>query len=193
LAIESCSRVPFSRCCCAGSQWAFQRAKYALTPTQRERAGGDLARGFATGGPFKHSRHLNFFCEQSLWWVFYLFGVVAEHAEPLEGRGGMRGVSSSSSLGAAAAAAFAAGGWGPACAVLANPTALGPLLLSLLFLGSTDMTERLTLAKYPAYAAYQRTTSRLVPWLAGASLDSVHGRELVEAACAQAGAKEKAK
>lgn len=41
---------------------------------------------------------------------------------------------------------------------------LGAALLSLLFQGSTRFTEELTLAKYPAYAEYQRTTSRLLPW-----------------------------
>ncbi len=39
----------------------------------------------------------------------------------------------------------------------------GPVLLTLLFQGSTTMTERVTLSKYPAYADYQRSTSRLVP------------------------------
>ena len=41
---------------------------------------------------------------------------------------------------------------------------VGAALLSLLFLGSTRFTEALTLAKYPSYAEYQRTTSRLLPW-----------------------------
>jgi protein-S-isoprenylcysteine O-methyltransferase Ste14 len=41
---------------------------------------------------------------------------------------------------------------------------VGAALLSLLFQGSTRFTEELTLAKYPAYADYQRTTSRLLPW-----------------------------
>ena len=38
-----------------------------------------------------------------------------------------------------------------------------PVTLTLLFQGSTTMTERITRAKYAAYAEYQRTTSRLVP------------------------------
>lgn len=33
----------------------------------------------------------------------------------------------------------------------ANPVFLGPLFLSLLFLGSTWITEKITTAKYPAY------------------------------------------
>jgi steroid 5-alpha reductase family enzyme len=47
---------------------------------------------------------------------------------------------------------------------LLHYSAVGPLMLSLLFQGSTEITERITAAKYPAYAAYQQTTSRLVPW-----------------------------
>lgn len=39
----------------------------------------------------------------------------------------------------------------------------GPLLLTLLFQGSTRLTESLTAAKYPTYADYQRRTARLVP------------------------------
>ncbi len=45
-----------------------------------------------------------------------------------------------------------------------NPTIVGPLLLTLLFLGSTNFTESITLSKDPSYAAYQAQTSRLIPW-----------------------------
>ena len=44
-----------------------------------------------------------------------------------------------------------------------NPTLLGPVLLTLLFQGSTGFTEAITLGRYPSYADYQKTTSRLVP------------------------------
>jgi steroid 5-alpha reductase family enzyme len=43
-------------------------------------------------------------------------------------------------------------------------TVVGPLLLSLLFLGSTSFTESITRSKYPEYADYQRTTSSQIPW-----------------------------
>ena len=46
-----------------------------------------------------------------------------------------------------------------------NPTLAGPVLLTLLFHGSTNFTEEITAAKYPAYAGYQRRVSRLLPWL----------------------------
>lgn len=97
-------------------QWAFQTQKYALKAkgaSALAKAGGDFVRGFRTTGAFAVSRHLNFFCEQSLWWIVYGFTITSGSA-------------------------------------LVNWTVVGPFLLSLLFLGSTDMTERLTAAKYGA-------------------------------------------
>ena len=117
-------------------QWAFQKAKYALPAARRAAAGGDIARGFCTTGPFAISRHLNFFAEQSMWWVFWGFSVAAGAPAP-------------------------------------NWAAVGTLLLTLLFQGSTWMTELLTAEKYPAYARYQQTTSRLLPWFAGPPLGDV--------------------
>lgn len=32
-------------------------------------------RGFITTGLFQYTRHPNFFCEISMWWVIYLFSV----------------------------------------------------------------------------------------------------------------------
>ncbi len=43
-------------------------------------------------------------------------------------------------------------------------TVLGPVLLTLLFVGSTSFTEKITLARYPEYVDYQRRTSAVVPW-----------------------------
>jgi len=103
-------------------QWRFQTAKYAA-----------IARGerpeqpFLTGGLFRYSRHPNFFCEQAMWWTYYVFSI------------------------AAGAGRF-------------NWTIIGAVLLTLLFQGSTWLTEKISLRKYPDYAAYQRTTSRLMPW-----------------------------
>lgn len=48
-----------------------------------------------------------------------------------------------------------------------NWTLTGALLLTLLFQGSTTFTEKLSAQKYPEYAKYQQTTSRLLPWLPG--------------------------
>ena len=43
-------------------------------------------------------------------------------------------------------------------------TVIGPILLTLLFVGSTRLTEQITLSKYPEYVAYQARTSAVVPW-----------------------------
>ncbi|KAI9197087.1 uncharacterized protein BJ171DRAFT_446664 [Polychytrium aggregatum] len=42
-----------------------------------------------------------------------------------------------------------------------------PLLLSLLFLGSTALTEWITEQKYPLYKEYKKTTSTVIPWIPG--------------------------
>ncbi len=43
-------------------------------------------------------------------------------------------------------------------------TIVGPVLLTLLFVGSTVFTESITRSRYPEYAGYQKTTSAVVPW-----------------------------
>jgi steroid 5-alpha reductase family enzyme len=42
-------------------------------------------------------------------------------------------------------------------------TLLGPVLLTLLFLGSAQFTESISASKYPRYADYQRRVSRMIP------------------------------
>jgi steroid 5-alpha reductase family enzyme len=44
-------------------------------------------------------------------------------------------------------------------------TVLGAFLLTLLFVGSTGFTEKITLEKYPEYQQYQARTSAVIPWL----------------------------
>jgi steroid 5-alpha reductase family enzyme len=53
-----------------------------------------------------------------------------------------------------------------AAATLFQWTVAGAVLLTLLFVGSTRFTERITLSKYPEYADYQRRTSAVIPWIA---------------------------
>jgi steroid 5-alpha reductase family enzyme len=45
-----------------------------------------------------------------------------------------------------------------------QPTVIGAVLLTLLFLGSSSFTESITKSKYPEYAEYQRSTSAQIPW-----------------------------
>lgn len=58
-----------------------------------------------------------------------------------------------------------------ASGVWLNWTLVGPVLLILLFQGSTTYTESITKDKYPDYAQYQESTSRLIPWFPGNPLD----------------------
>jgi steroid 5-alpha reductase family enzyme len=64
-------------------------------------------------------------------------------------------------FGVAAAAAHAGG--------VSGVAPLGALCLIMLFQQSTDFTESITAAKYPAYSTYQRCVPRLVPCGASAS------------------------
>ncbi len=41
---------------------------------------------------------------------------------------------------------------------------LGPVMLSLLFVGSTKFTDAITASRYPTYGVYMRQTSAIVPW-----------------------------
>lgn len=115
-------------------QWKFQTAKYAA-----KGRGETPDAEFITTGLFRYSRHPNFFCEQAMWWTFYLFSVAA------------------------------GGAW-------LNWTIAGAAVLTLLFQSSTWLTEKITLRKYPKYAAYQQTTSRLMPWFPGGAK---HGQRSV--------------
>lgn len=45
-------------------------------------------------------------------------------------------------------------------------TVIGPFLLTLLFVGSTRFTEKISRSHYPEYELFQRSTSAVVPWFA---------------------------
>lgn len=158
-------------------QWVFQRQKYQALfqrPSRKRRASlrattaesparppknpdtsiplvtGDIADGFLQSGLFAFSRHPNFWAEMSLWWVFHLFAYPAAGIH-LERRHDWNN--------------FAR--W----PFWANWTAVGPLLLTLLFQGSTSLTEELSARKYPQYRRYQKRVSRLLPWTPKARKD----------------------
>ena len=101
--------------------WAFQQHKKLKIA-----AGEEVARPFITSGLFAFSRHPNFFCEQGMWWAFYLFAVGAS------------------------------GQW-------LHWTGLGFVALTLLFHGSTQLTESISLSRYPSYSDYQASTPRIIP------------------------------
>lgn len=57
---------------------------------------------------------------------------------------------------------FAMGAW--SARSLVEWTAIGPVLLTVLFVGSTRFTEGISLSRYPEYAQYQATTPAVIPW-----------------------------
>lgn len=134
-------------------QWRFQCRKHALTLVQRaQHPNPDIRRGFLTSGLFRFSRHPNFFAEQGMWWAFYLFAVGAvlgEQKNPAWWRVIFQG----------------------SAVPFFHWSIIGPVQLTLLFQGSTWLTEQLSLEKYgDLYRAYQRRTSRLIPMWAPALL-----------------------
>lgn len=50
-----------------------------------------------------------------------------------------------------------------AAGAVLNWSIAGPVLLTLLFIGSTRFTESISLARYPEYAGYQKRVSMLIP------------------------------
>ena len=126
-------------------QWSFyqRREQYrSLSKYEQSRQSiqyGDESRGFYTGGLFQYSRHPNFYAEQMLWAIYYLYSISAV----------TNGVITS-------------------VYDIFNWSCIGCILLSLsIFQGSTSLTENITAQKYPTYKLYQQSTSRLIPWFAG--------------------------
>ncbi|CAO3590305.1 unnamed protein product [Absidia cylindrospora] len=145
-------------------QYLFQTEKYCLLKHQRlssssnsdnsqqqlqnqqqiSNSDDDYRRGFLTRGLFKYSRHPNFFAEMGIWWSIYLFSVSSTislteslYEEPVQ--------------------------WWHASTYV-NWTIVGPLTLTLLFQGSTWLTELISSEKYPEYRLYQQSVNRFIPW-----------------------------
>ncbi|KAI9030117.1 hypothetical protein CLU79DRAFT_734131 [Phycomyces nitens] len=119
-------------------QFLFQTRKHAILEyVDKSKLPGDYRRGFLSrSGLWKYSRHPNFFAEMSMWWTIYLFSVSAVRQTGLT-----TGIGS-----------------------YFNWTIVGTFTLTLLFQGSTLLTEYISAEKYPDYKEYQRSVNRFIPW-----------------------------
>ncbi|KAL7333211.1 hypothetical protein PS15p_202145 [Mucor circinelloides] len=120
-------------------QYVFQTEKYALlSHLKKDQLKGDYKLGFLWhSGLFQYSRHPNFFAEQAMWWVIYLFSVAA-----VQEASGMNDLST-----------------------YLNWTIAAPIVLTALFQGSTALTERISSEKYPAYVEYCKSVNKFLPWV----------------------------
>ncbi len=112
-------------------QMAYQTRKYELLEEGKklEDLPSPYNKGFNTKGLWSRSRHPNYFSEQSIWFVLYLFCLSA----------------------------------GVASYILFNWTLIGSMFLILLFIGSSNFSEGISLQKYPTYHDYVNNVSKYVP------------------------------
>jgi steroid 5-alpha reductase family enzyme len=119
-------------------QYAFQKEKY-----RRKNAGEpfeeEFANGYCRSGLYAYMRKPNYTGEQGMWCSYYLFSVAALWSVK------------ESNTGISMMDCFF------------NCSLLGPVLLFLLFQGSGDMTEQITISKYPSYTKYQEQVPRYIP------------------------------
>ncbi|KAJ7220003.1 hypothetical protein GGX14DRAFT_585008 [Mycena pura] len=105
----------------------------------------DVERGFLTRGLWAWSRHPNFLCEQSFWWIMNLASL-PKYPTPAE------------LISIVRAPVF------DPYALLQPLLPLTPVLaLSALFFSSTRYTEGITAAKYSGYASYQARVGMFSP------------------------------
>ncbi|KAF7317025.1 hypothetical protein HMN09_00437000 [Mycena chlorophos] len=102
----------------------------------------EAERGFITRGLWAWSRHPNFFCEQSFWWIMN-FACLPHVLSPTQLITALR--DDSGELGQL------------------GKTFLPSIALSALFFSSTLYTEAITASKYPAYKAYQSRVGMFNP------------------------------
>ncbi|KAF7330367.1 hypothetical protein MVEN_02475000 [Mycena venus] len=113
----------------------------------------DAQRGFLTRGLWAWSRHPNFACEQSFWWIMTIASLPASQLQHF-------------SLADLHAILLPDNGKFDPSPLLRALAPLTPALaLSVLFFSSTLYTEAITASKYPGYAAYQARVGMFSPFV----------------------------
>ncbi|KAF8072047.1 hypothetical protein FPV67DRAFT_1667492 [Lyophyllum atratum] len=181
-------------------QWAYHSYKHAYLASEKGENGvepydkkqqwpgarlnftpEDAKRGFITRGLWAYSRHPNFLCEQSFWWIITFFPLLAPAPPHLSFTSSPFHLIPSITV------------------IRQNPYVLIPILerllaplanlipalsLSALFFSSTIFTESISLSKYPKeYRAYQKRVGMFSPlrtWEKGLVLAWQGKRKAVE-------------
>lgn len=127
-------------------QWNFQQTKYARART----SGAAHSQGREAGERRTRSKHRKAEMQEDIRRGFFTHGLFHYSRHPnYFGELGLWWMVYLCSVGVS-------GVW-------LHPGAAGPLLLTLLFLGSTRFTESITASKYKDYQRYRRFTSMIVP------------------------------
>lgn len=98
----------------------------------------DAKRGFVTKGLWAWSRHPNFACEQTTWWILYAFVPLTFLPTDLD---------------------FSKSHWSH----FVNYAILAPLAMNALFLPSARYSEQVSAEKYPEYKDYQKRVGMFLP------------------------------
>lgn len=98
----------------------------------------DAQRGFVTKGLWAWSRHPNFACEQTTWWILYAFVPLTFFPADLD---------------------FTKAHWSH----FLNYAIIAPLAMNALFLPSTRYSEQVSAEKYPEYKDYQKRVGMFLP------------------------------
>ncbi|GAA95981.1 uncharacterized protein L969DRAFT_610593 [Mixia osmundae IAM 14324] len=120
---------------------------------------GRLRRGFCTEGLWAYSRHPNFLCEQTGWFILYLFSVHATVSPTVINTVYKSFDAALTTRSIDPVKAIAHSAW-PHFFTFALA---GPLSMWMIFAGSTWLTELISSRKYPLYKQYQRRVGRFTP------------------------------
>jgi len=139
--------------------WKYNSRKFKEVNSVKslEEIEGKLRRGFCTQGLWAWSRHPNFACEQTTWFILYLFTLRAT-IPPSVPKAVISFLHKSIEY-------KSLDGLVPLLKVarphLINYSLISPVSMSILFVASTIYTESISISKYPLYRQYRRRVAML--------------------------------
>jgi len=136
------------------------------TPQQETIDRGKLTRGFRTDGLFAWSRHPNFTCEISNYYILYLFTLKATVPKAVFTNffSVLQNVASKAVDKKSVDTDTLIQLVKDTAPHLINYSILSPLAVTMLFYSSTLLTEQISSSKYPLYREYQKRVAMFWPW-----------------------------